>query len=36
MAYLLEMKLKGYGYAIIEAVGPVEFYAQVVGAVGIP
>lgn len=36
LAALLDMKLKGYGYAIIGAVGPVEFYSKVVGAVEIP
>lgn len=36
MACLLDMKLKGYGYAIIGSVGPVEFYMQTVGAVPIP
>ena len=36
MACLLDMKLKGYGYAIIGAVGPAEFYHKAVGAVEIP
>ena len=36
MACMLDMKLKGYGYAIIGAVGPAEFYANVLGAVEIP
>ena len=36
LACLLDMKLKGYGYAIIGAVGPAEFYRQAVGAVEIP
>ncbi|HSV86365.1 MAG TPA: GNAT family N-acetyltransferase [Levilinea sp.] len=36
LAALLDMKLKGYGYAIIGAVGPTDFYARVVGAVEIP
>jgi GNAT superfamily N-acetyltransferase len=36
MACLLDMKLKGYGYAVIGAVGPAEFYARAVGAVEIP
>jgi GNAT superfamily N-acetyltransferase len=33
---LLEMKLIGYGYAIIGWAGPQEFYAKAVGAVAIP
>ena len=36
MACLLDMKLKGYGYAVIGAVGPAEFYRKAVGAVEIP
>jgi ribosomal protein S18 acetylase RimI-like enzyme len=36
LACLLDMKLKGYGYAIIGWVGPVEFYQRTVGAVEIP
>ena len=36
MACLLDMKLKGYGYAVIGAAGPVEFYRKVVGAEPIP
>jgi ribosomal protein S18 acetylase RimI-like enzyme len=36
LACLLDMKLKGYGYAVIGAVGPAEFYSQAVGAVEIP
>ncbi len=36
MACLLDMKLKGYGYAIIGFVGPTEFYEKTVGAVAIP
>ena len=32
LACLLDMKLKGYGYAIIGAVGPAEFYANAVKA----
>jgi GNAT superfamily N-acetyltransferase len=36
MACLLDMKLRGYGYAIIGAVGPAEFYARAVGATIIP
>ena len=35
-ACLLDMKLKGYGYAIIGAVGPADFYSKTVGAVVIP
>jgi GNAT superfamily N-acetyltransferase len=36
LACLLDMKLKGYGYAIIGDVGPAEFYRKTVGAVEIP
>jgi len=36
LACMLDMKLKGYGYAIIGAVGPAEFYRKVVGAIEIP
>lgn len=36
LASLLEMKLKGYGYAIIGWVGPREFYEKSVGAIIIP
>ena len=36
LACLLEMKLKGYGYAIIGWAGPQEFYEKAVGAVVIP
>lgn len=32
LACLLDMKLKGYGYAIIGGAGPVDFYRKVVGA----
>ncbi|MCP4180533.1 MAG: GNAT family N-acetyltransferase [bacterium] len=32
LAALLDMKLKGYGYAIIGGVGPVKFYSRLVGA----
>jgi predicted GNAT family acetyltransferase len=35
-ACLLDMRLKGYGYAVIGSVGPAEFYRKVVGAVEIP
>ncbi len=36
LACLLDMRLKGYGYAIIGSVGPAEFYRKTVGAVEIP
>jgi hypothetical protein len=36
LACLLDMKLAGYGYAIIGFIGPAEFYARAVGAVEIP
>jgi predicted N-acetyltransferase YhbS len=36
LACLHEMKLKGYGYAIIGWAGPQEFYEKAVGAVVIP
>jgi GNAT superfamily N-acetyltransferase len=36
LACLLDMKLKGYGYAIIGDVGPAEFYRKAIGAVEIP
>ena len=36
LACLLDMKLKGYGYAVIGDVGPVAFYQKAVGAVEIP
>ena len=36
LACLLDMKLKGYGYAIVGRTGIFEFYAEVVGAVEIP
>jgi GNAT superfamily N-acetyltransferase len=36
LACLLDMKLKGYGYAIIGSVGPADFYRNAVGAVEIP
>ena len=35
-ACLLDMKLRGYGYAIIGSAGPMEYYAKTVGAVEIP
>ena len=36
LACMLDMKLKGYGYAIIGYIGPDKFYRKVVGAVEIP
>jgi GNAT superfamily N-acetyltransferase len=36
LACMYEMKLKGYGYAIIGWVGPQEFYEKTVGATVIP
>jgi predicted GNAT family acetyltransferase len=36
MACLLDMKLKGYAYAVIGAVGPAEFYTKAAGATIIP
>jgi GNAT superfamily N-acetyltransferase len=36
LACLQDMKLAGYGYAIIGFIGPAEFYARAVGAVEIP
>jgi GNAT superfamily N-acetyltransferase len=36
LACLVEMKIKGYGYAIIGWAGPQEFYAKAVGAMAIP
>ncbi len=36
LACLLDMKLTGYGYAIIGGIGPTEFYRKVAGAVEIP
>jgi GNAT superfamily N-acetyltransferase len=35
-AALQDMKLKGYGYAIIGGVGPAEYYKKAVGATEIP
>jgi len=35
LSCLLDMKLKGYGYAIIGGVGPTEFYTKTVGAIEI-
>ncbi|QLE79471.1 GNAT family N-acetyltransferase [Francisella sp. Scap27] len=34
-ACMMDMKLKGYAYAIIGAVGPAEFYEKAVGAIKI-
>jgi hypothetical protein len=36
LACLLDMKLKGYGYAIIGSTGLIQFYRKIVGAVEIP
>ncbi len=36
LACLLDMKLTGYGYAIIGAAGPTAFYEKAVGATEIP
>lgn len=36
LACLLDMKRKGYGYAVIGDAGPQEFYARAVNAVAIP
>jgi hypothetical protein len=36
LACLLDMRMKGYGYAIIGSVGPADFYRKTVGAVVIP
>jgi GNAT superfamily N-acetyltransferase len=36
LACLLDMKSKGYGYAIIGDAGPVEFYIRAVDAIEIP
>jgi len=36
LACLLDMKLKGYGYAIIGSIGPQKFYEKTVGATVIP
>lgn len=36
LACLLDMKLKGYGYAIIGYVSTTEFYKKAIGAVEIP
>jgi GNAT superfamily N-acetyltransferase len=36
LACLLDMKLKGYAYAVIGWAGPVDFYRKAVGAIVIP
>lgn len=36
LACLLDMKLAGYGYAVIGSVGPADFYRKAAGAVEIP
>ena len=36
LASLLDMRLKGYGYAIIGSIGPADFYRKTAGAVEIP
>ena len=36
LACLAEMKIKGYGYAVIGWAGPQDFYAKIAGAVAIP
>ena len=36
LACMLDMKLRGYGYAIIGWIGPAEFYQKAVGAIEIP
>ena len=36
LACLVEMKIKGYGYAVIGWAGPQDFYAKIAGAVAIP
>lgn len=36
VASLYDMRAKGYAYAVIGGVGPVDFYRKVVGAVEIP
>ena len=36
LACLLDMKLKGYGYAVIGDVGPASFYQKTVGTIEIP
>ncbi len=36
LACLLDMKLKGYGYAVVGAVKDIDFFKKTVGAVEIP
>lgn len=36
LACLLDMRLKGYAYAVVGAAGPVEFYRKAAGAIVIP
>ena len=36
MACMMDMKLKGYGYAVVGAVKDTDFYKHTVGAVEIP
>lgn len=36
LACLQEMKLKGYGYAVVGWVGPQQFYEKAAGAISIP
>jgi predicted N-acetyltransferase YhbS len=36
LACLLDVKLKGYGYAVIGSAGPAEFYSKSAGAIAIP
>ncbi len=36
MACMQDMRLKGYGYAVVGGVGPEEFYRKAVGAINIP
>lgn len=36
LACLLDMKLKGYGYAVIGFAGPLDWYQKTVGAIVIP
>lgn len=36
LACLIDMRVKGYGYAIIGGAGPTEFYRRAVGATEIP
>ncbi|WP_156860344.1 hypothetical protein [Francisella frigiditurris] len=36
IACMLDMKLKGYAYAVVGAVGPTEFYEKALNATAIP